>query len=224
VLLFSVYAILDGAWTISAGTRTSTRAFDAWPLLLEGAVSVGLGLVALAWPFVPRQFVYVLAAWGLITGVLELVAAIRLPRSAAGHWLLGTAGVSSLFLAALLLVLPHADDDLIMRVMAAYALAFGTVLLLAAIFFPRRGALPRAHRPPPRCEPLTRSYRGASAGLARHVSARTLDAGARLRVPPLRVLRRRHASLDSARHVRLQQRRIAPDRRRRAPLASLGLG
>jgi len=136
VLLFSVYAILDGAWTISAGTRTSTRAFDAWPLLLEGAVSVGLGLVALAWPFVPRQFVYVLAAWGLITGVLELVAAIRLPRSAAGHWLLGTAGVSSLFLAALALLLPHADDDFIMRVMAAYALVFGTVLLLAAIFFP----------------------------------------------------------------------------------------
>jgi len=136
VLLFSVYAILDGAWTISAGTRTSTRAFDAWPLLLEGAVSVGLGLVALAWPFVPRQFVYVLAAWGLITGVLELVAAIRLPRSAAGHWLLGTAGVSSLFLAALALLLLHADDDFIMRVMAAYALVFGTVLLLAAIFFP----------------------------------------------------------------------------------------
>jgi hypothetical protein len=64
VLLFSVYAILDGAWTIGAGTRASTRVFDAWPVLLEGAVSVGLGLVALAWPFVPRQFVHVLAAWG----------------------------------------------------------------------------------------------------------------------------------------------------------------
>ena len=139
VLLFSVYAILDGAWTISAGTRTSTRAFDAWPLLPEGAVSVGLGLVALAWPFVPRQFVYVLAAWGLITGVLELVAAIRLPRSAAGHWLLGTAGVSSLFLAALALLLPHADDDFIMRVMAAYALVFGTVCCSSRRFsFPAR--------------------------------------------------------------------------------------
>jgi uncharacterized membrane protein HdeD (DUF308 family) len=137
VLLFSVYAILDGAWTIGAGTWASTRVFDAWPVLLEGAVSVGLGLVALASPFVPRQFVYVLAAWGLITGVLELVAAIRLPRSGGGHWLLGTAGVSSLFLAALLLLLSHADDDFIMRAMAVYALVFGTVVLLAAIFFPR---------------------------------------------------------------------------------------
>ena len=100
-------------------------------------MSTGLGLLALAWPFVPRQFVYVLAVWGLITGVLELVAAIRLPRERAGYWLLGTAGVSSLFLAVLILLLPYADDDLVVRVMAPYAQVFGVVLLFAAIFFPR---------------------------------------------------------------------------------------
>ena len=138
VLLFGVYAILDGVWTIGAGIRASTRVLDAWPVLLEGAVSAGLGLLALAWPFVPRRFVYVLAAWGLITGVLELVAALRLPRKRAGYWLLATAGVSSLFLAVLILLLPHADDNLVMRVMAAYALVFGVVLLFAAVFFPRK--------------------------------------------------------------------------------------
>jgi hypothetical protein len=64
------------------------------------------------------------------------VAAIRLPRERAGYWLLGTAGVSSLFLAFLILLLTHADDNLVMRVMAAYAQVFGVVLLFAAIFFP----------------------------------------------------------------------------------------
>ena len=146
VLLFGVYAILDGVWTIGAGTRASTRVLDAWPVLLEGAVSVALGLLTLAWPFVPRQFVYVLAAWGLFTGVLELVAAIRLPRERAGYWLLGTAGVSSLFLAFLILLLTHADDTLVMRVMAAYAQVFGVVLLFAAIFFPRE--VRQANAPP----------------------------------------------------------------------------
>ena len=60
-------------------------------------MSIGLGLLALMFPFVPRQFVYALAAWGVITGCLDAIAAIRLPREGAGHWLLGTAGVSSLF-------------------------------------------------------------------------------------------------------------------------------
>lgn len=140
VMLFGLYALLDGAWTIGAGARASTRVFDAWPVLLEGVVSVTLGLLALAWPWVPRRFVYVLAAWGLITGVLELVAALRLPREGAGHWLLGTAGVSSLFLAILILLLPYAVDDFVLRVIAVYAQVFGAVLLLAAIFFPREVA------------------------------------------------------------------------------------
>ena len=146
VLFFGVYAILDGVWTIGAGTRASTRVFDAWPVLLEGAVSVALGSLVLAWPLVPRQFVYILAAWGLITGVLELVAAVQLPREAAGYWLLVTAGGSSLFLAVLIFLLQHADDNFIMRVMAAYALLFGTILLLAAIFFPREARSTNAPR------------------------------------------------------------------------------
>ena len=145
VMLFGLYALLDGMWTIGAGMRASTRVFDAWPVLLEGVVSVTLGLLALAWPWVPRRFVYVLAAWGLITGVLELVAALRLPREGAGHWLLGTAGVSSLFLAILILLLPYAVDDFVLRVIAVYAQVFGAVLLLAAIFFPREVS-PRGRR------------------------------------------------------------------------------
>jgi uncharacterized membrane protein HdeD (DUF308 family) len=145
VLLFGVYAVLDGLWTIGAGARASKRLFDAWPVELEGAVSVTLGLLALMWPFVPRGFVYVLAGWGLITGVLELVAAVRLPREGAGHWLLGTAGFSSLFLAGLIVLLPHADSDFVVRVIATYAQVFGTVLLLAAIFFARGEATAGPH-------------------------------------------------------------------------------
>jgi uncharacterized membrane protein HdeD (DUF308 family) len=145
VVLFGLYAILDGLWAIAAGMRASTRLFDAWPVLLEGVVSVALGLLALARPSVPRQFVHVLATWGLLTGVLELLAAIRLPRERASGWLLRTAGASSLFLAVLLLLLPHADDDFVTRVMAAYAQVFGAVMLLAAILFPREVARDERH-------------------------------------------------------------------------------
>jgi uncharacterized membrane protein HdeD (DUF308 family) len=137
VVLFAVYAVVDGVWTVGTGAWTSTRVFDAWPVVLEGVVSVALGLLTLVRPFVPRQFIYVLAGWGIATGVLELLAAIHLPREGAGYWLLGTAGFSSLFLAMLLLLLPHADSDFVVRLIAAYAQVFGTVLLLAAIFFAR---------------------------------------------------------------------------------------
>lgn len=136
VVLFGVYAVLDGAWAVAAAARTSV--FDAWPVALEGCVSIALGGLALLWPFVSGEFVYVLAAWGILTGALELIAAAGLPRSRAGHWLLATGGFSSLFLALLIVLLPHADVDLVVRIISAYAQVFGVVLLLAALGF-RRG-------------------------------------------------------------------------------------
>jgi uncharacterized membrane protein HdeD (DUF308 family) len=138
VTLFGCYALADGAWTVAAASRASRRLFDAWPVLFEGVVSVGLGLLSLLWPFVPRQFVSVLAGWGIVTGVLELLAAAYLPEGA-GRWLLLTAGGSSLFLAFLLLLLPHADLARMVHVIAAYAVAFGVVLLLTALRFAQRG-------------------------------------------------------------------------------------
>ena len=140
VVLFGVYALLDGGWTIVAASRASAHVLDAWPVTLEGVVSVGLGALALLWPFVPRQFVYVLVGWGIATGALELLAALCLPRAGVAHWLLATGGFSSLFLAFLILLLPYADAEVVVRLIAVYAEVFGIALLLAAIRFPRSGA------------------------------------------------------------------------------------
>jgi len=137
VALFGVYALLDGIWTVAAALRVAGSAFQAWPLLAEGVASIALGALALAWPVVPRELVYLLAGWGVATGVMELAAAGAIPRSRPAAWLLATAGVSSLFLALLVLMLPHADVDLVSRVIAAYAQVFGVALLLAALDFPR---------------------------------------------------------------------------------------
>ena len=86
--------------------------------------------------------------------MFELAAATRLPSGKADYWLLGAAGVSSLFLALLLLILPHAEDGFVVRVMATYAEAFGIVILFAAILFARD--VPSAPRPADRYASLPR--------------------------------------------------------------------
>jgi uncharacterized membrane protein HdeD (DUF308 family) len=139
VLLFGIYAIVDGGWSIAAANRASTRLTQTWPVLLEGVVSVGIGVLALVWPFMPRSFVHLLVFWGVVTGVLELTAAIRLPLQRATSWVLGTAGASSLVLALLLFLLTHADDGAVVRIMATYAQVFGVVTLLGATLFSRSG-------------------------------------------------------------------------------------
>jgi len=141
VLFFGIYAVLDGAWTLAAARHAAGRFLDAWPLVLEGAVSITLGLMALAWPFVSRRFIAALVAWGLATGILELITAAGKPREGAGHWFMATAGVSSLFLALLILLVAHGDADFVVRLLAVYALVFGMILAFAAALFRRSRGL-----------------------------------------------------------------------------------
>ena len=134
VVLFAAYAMADGVWAIVAATRVSNRRFDAWPVALEGVVGTALGGIALAWPLrISRELVVVIAVWGVVTGVLELIAAARLARATAARWLLATGGVTSLFLAVLVLMLLHADVETIARLMGAYALLFGVATILATV-------------------------------------------------------------------------------------------
>jgi uncharacterized membrane protein HdeD (DUF308 family) len=135
VVLFGAYAVLDGLWAIGSAIRVSERSFDAWPIALEGVVSVVLGSIALLWPFVSREFIYVIVFWGLLTGILEILTAAAVPHEAAAHWLLGTGGVSSVFLALLVLMLPRAGEARMVWLIAAYALVFGVLVSLAAIRF-----------------------------------------------------------------------------------------
>ena len=135
VALFGAYAVLDGAWAITSALWATRRWFSAWPVLFEGAVSVPVGTIALAWPLAPRELVFAIATWGLLTGALELIAAFHVPPSGAGRWLLATGGVCSLFLAGLMLALPHAMTPSLVWAVGAYAVVFGASLGTAAWSF-----------------------------------------------------------------------------------------
>jgi uncharacterized membrane protein HdeD (DUF308 family) len=135
VVMFGVYAIVDGLWAIASVTATSRRMFEAWPVAAEGIASVALGVLALAWPFLPSRVIYLVAGWGIFTGILDIVAAARLPKTRAGHWLLGTAGAFSIFLAGVILLLPHTTTATIAWALAGYALAFGVLTILTAAVF-----------------------------------------------------------------------------------------
>jgi uncharacterized membrane protein HdeD (DUF308 family) len=138
VVLFGVYATLDGLWAIGS-TITLARRLVVLPLVLEGLASLVFGIMALAWPFVSREFIQLVTGWGILTGLLELIAAAGVPRETNAHWLWGTAGVFSLFLAILIQLVPEADVARWVYVIGAYAVLFGAVVIGAAYRFRREG-------------------------------------------------------------------------------------
>lgn len=142
VSLFGIYAILDGVWAMAAALWVTRTSLIAWPVLLEGAVSLVLGMVAESWPLMPRDLISAIATWAVLTGVLEIVAGVSMPRRGPRYWLLAAAGGFSLFLAVLLLVLPYTSEPRVVGALGTYGLVFGIALLAAAASL-RRAAAPR---------------------------------------------------------------------------------
>jgi uncharacterized membrane protein HdeD (DUF308 family) len=133
VLLFGFYAFVDGIFAIISAVR-AVRGHKRWgAFLLEGIVGILAGLCAWLVPGITLAFLILLiAAWAVITGVLEIVAAIRLRRHVPGEWLLILTGVVSIVFGILLYIAPIPGAIVIVWWIAAYSLVFGILLLVLA--------------------------------------------------------------------------------------------
>ncbi len=133
VLLFGAYALVDGIFTVVAGIA-SYRYFERWwAVLLEGVVGILIGVLTFIWPNITALvFLYFIAAWALITGIFEIVAAIQLRRVIKGEWALILSGLLSMILGVLLFVFPSAGAVSVVWLIGIYAILFGITLIILA--------------------------------------------------------------------------------------------
>jgi uncharacterized membrane protein HdeD (DUF308 family) len=132
VLLFAAYMLVDGILAILSGIRAARR-HQRWGFLIfEGIVDLIAGVVAALWPVITVvAFIYLLAAWAIVTGGLVFAAAFRLQLEH-GRWLLALSGFASLVWGLLLLFWPLVGAVVLSWWMGAYALVFGVMLLILA--------------------------------------------------------------------------------------------
>ncbi len=86
VLLFGVYALVDGLLAVIV-SRLDRHEFDhGWVLLLKGLAGIAIGVLTYLWPSVTAQaLVYLIAAWAILTGAFEVVAAVDLREVVEGE-------------------------------------------------------------------------------------------------------------------------------------------
>src|SRR5947209_11202395 len=138
VLLFGGYALVEGVLNVIAAVRGRGDDQPWWALLLEGLVSIAAGIVAFVVPGVTElALLYIIAAWAIVTGALEIVAAIRLRRRITGEAWLVLNGILSIVFGALTMLAPGAGALSLAWLTGAYPTGFGP-LLPAPPFRPRR--------------------------------------------------------------------------------------
>src|SRR3954453_9889214 len=132
VLLFGAYAFADGIFAIVAAFRQEDRGVR-WLVLLEGVLGVVLGVLTFLWPgTVALALLYIIAAWAIITGILEIAAAVGLRRVIPGEWALIVGGVASVIFGVLLAVWPREGLLALVWIFGIYALVFGVMQLVLA--------------------------------------------------------------------------------------------
>jgi uncharacterized membrane protein HdeD (DUF308 family) len=132
VLFFGAYMLVDGIFAIVAAVRAAGEEDRWWLLLIQGILGVLAGLVAIFWPgLTALALLYFIAAWAIVTGIMEIVAAIRLRREIEGEWALALSGALSVLFGVLLVVLPAPAGLLsLVWLIGAYAVATGVLLLI----------------------------------------------------------------------------------------------
>ena len=138
VTLWGAYALVDGIFALVAAFRAAQMRMTWWPLVLEGILSIAAGVVTFAWPgLTALALLYLIAAWAILTGIVEIIAAVRLRHVISGEWLMGLAGLLSILVGVILVVAPGAGALAVIWTIGAYAVVFGVVLI--ALGFRLRG-------------------------------------------------------------------------------------
>jgi len=130
VILFGAYVLVDGISALISSISERQVNDRWWVLLLEGLAGIVAGILTFVWPGVTAVLLlYFIAAWALVTGVLEVVAAIRLRKEIEGEWVLGLGGVASVIFGLLLFLNPGPGAVAVVWLIGAYAIVFGGLLL-----------------------------------------------------------------------------------------------
>ena len=148
-LVFAAYCFVDGVASLMAGIR-GARAGESWgALVFRGVTGILIGVLFVLLPMVATATyaffsILVLAIWSILTGLFEVMAAVRLRKEIEGEWLLGLSGAISLLLGvgimALILPSPAATILSAAWLIAIYAFFAGVVLIAQALRLKRRAS------------------------------------------------------------------------------------
>ncbi len=128
--VFGFYAILDGIFALVAAWNF--RSQDRWwVLLLEGLLGLAAGVIAFVSPGITAlALLWVIAAWAILTGILEIVAAVQLRQEIENEVWLGLGGLASIVFGVLLVIWPGSGLVTISWLIGGYAIVFGISMLV----------------------------------------------------------------------------------------------
>ncbi|MFP4250218.1 MAG: HdeD family acid-resistance protein [Armatimonadota bacterium] len=132
IALVGAFALLIG---LISTIHASTVRFPLWGASITGGViTLVLGLIALFWPGITATvLIYIIAAWALVFGIIEIIAGLAIGIAAPGGALVAGVGLVSVVVAILLFVVPEAGIVTAAWLLGVYFVASGGLTVYHAV-------------------------------------------------------------------------------------------
>jgi len=130
VIVWGAYALADGVLALIAAWRVRDQGKPFWAMVIVGLLGIAAGIVTFIWPGITALVLLLfIAAWAVVMGVFQIIAAIRLRKEIQNEWLLALSGILSVLFGIIMFVQPGAGALAVIWVIAAYAVVFGALLI-----------------------------------------------------------------------------------------------
>jgi len=131
--LFGAYAMINGILAVIEAFSRDVSRERWWALLFEGAVSIVVGVMTFAWPGLTAMgLLFLIAFWAIMTGVFEIITAIRLRHEISGEWMLALIAILSMAFGLLLLAFPVTGALSVILLIRAFVFAIGALMIALA--------------------------------------------------------------------------------------------
>lgn len=133
-IFLGAFLVVDGFVSFYVSLKGRGRGLNWGVLLLEGLLGIAVGVFTLIWPGITVLVIVLLVAfWAMVTGVLEIIAAVSLRNEIQGEWLLGLSGILSILFSVILFVNPGIGAVTLIWLIGIYAIVFGVAMIFLGL-------------------------------------------------------------------------------------------
>jgi uncharacterized membrane protein HdeD (DUF308 family) len=133
VLLFGIYAAADGILAI-ASAITGHTPMPRWWLAVVGIAGLAAAFMAFTRPgFTLAVLIVVIAAWAIVSGIMQIIGAIQLRKEIDNEWFLILSGIAAVIFGGILLFRPGLGTLALIFTLGTFAVVEGLLLIAFSI-------------------------------------------------------------------------------------------
>jgi uncharacterized membrane protein HdeD (DUF308 family) len=133
ITFVGVYMLIDGAAMLFSGFGTQPAGQSRWPLIVIGILGIVAGIIVLVNPVLGGiTLTIVIAAWAIVTGILTIIAAVRVREEIDNEWWLIISGVLAIIFGILVFQNVLAGILTIAWVFGIFAIVAGILSIVLA--------------------------------------------------------------------------------------------